>query len=157
MRTNEREERGEKAYEKHAWTLIAATAIFRLFGSLILTFSPQTFAYGITGDIGTTGKTFAQYPWVLDYAVPIYREIGIFELSIALFILAIALKSFRRGEKWAWYVLWLNPLTWIYDQIYLATATISPFLIPGLVTTVVGLLGLLLPYRKFFPKKAVSG
>ncbi len=146
----------ERSYEKYAWTLIVATAIFRLFGSLPSLFVPQLFVYGFTGEIGTTGRTFTQYPWVLDYAVPYERLTGVFNLSMAIFILAVTLKSFRREERWAWYVLWLNPFLWIYQEVYLATATTASFPIPNLVAAVVGLLGLLLPIRKFFSEKQLA-
>jgi hypothetical protein len=56
-------------------------------------------------------------------------------------------------EKWAWYTLWLVPILLVSCAIFNASwfhgVNESLGFIP--ITTVT-LLGLLLPYRKFFPR-----
>ncbi|HLB68463.1 MAG TPA: hypothetical protein VJN63_08375, partial [Thermoplasmata archaeon] len=72
---------------------------------------------------------------------------------------AICLRSYRRGERWAWYALWVLPLNFVIglQGLVLSLRVGAPPLFVPLLFVIISLLGLLLPYRKFFPKKAVSG
>jgi len=82
-----------------------------------------------------------------------YGEMGLLKTSWSLFVLAITLAGYRRGEKWAWYTLWLAPilLAWsaFYNVSFVGDVNQALEWIP---VTFVSLLGLLLPYRKFFPR-----
>jgi len=73
-------------------------------------------------------------------------------LTLAILIIAISLNSYRKGEKWAWYLFGLLPVTSI---VYLTVNELYGVSIVGFAAPfiVLYLLGLLLPYRKFFPKK----
>ena len=60
-----------------------------------------------------------------------------------IFALVMILIPYRRGERWAWYTLWMLPLLWLSQFVF------SPdlvYLMLALLTTV----GLILPYRRFF-------
>jgi hypothetical protein len=65
---------------------------------------------------------------------------------------AIASTAFRRGQRWALYVLFLVPLSLLYltGDVYLSNGSTWPVY---LILIVVDLIGLLLPYRSFFPKQ----
>lgn len=80
------------------------------------------------------------------------RLLGTILLGMVVFGLAVILKPFRRGERWAWYVLWYYPVFFVLHIIAFGT-----FIIDG-VFALVCALSLLVPYRKFFPKqRAESG
>jgi hypothetical protein len=64
--------------------------------------------------------------------------------------LAISLTAYRRGERWSWYAFWLLPITVVLQIIDEYSVAISP---TYYVFLIVVLAGLILPYRKFFPKK----
>jgi hypothetical protein len=79
-------------------------------------------------------------------------------LFIGLFSMAIVLTGFRRGERWAWYTMWLLPFLFAFHQLILRSAYKHPeagtptSLASGLGLFIVTALTLALSYRKFFPK-----
>lgn len=125
----------EKAYEKHAWILLFAVGMIILVvggGDLILGESPDP----------TPNFTAPSF---------FVRAVGVVQLGFSILILALAGMPYRRGEKWSWYISWSIP------AVLLGLATINR--VGGgtvwpiqLVSLLVALLGLLLPYRKFFPR-----
>ena len=68
---------------------------------------------------------------------------GVSTLFFYIFALIVILISFRAWERWAWFALWLLPLLWVADLV------INPN-IRALVIALIGALGLMLPYRRFF-------
>ncbi len=60
-------------------------------------------------------------------------------------IIAISFRSYRRGDKWAWYTFLAVPVLFV-----LATIITTP---DNLLFAIIAVVGLLLPYRKFFPKR----
>ena len=110
--------RGETAYERYAWVLLL------LIGIIVLVF-------------GTSGAFFGD-------DVAVRTLIGTFGAGMGIFGLAITLTAFRRGERWAWFVLWYYPIFFLIHVIALGTV------LPDLIFLVISLLGLLLPFRKFF-------
>jgi len=79
---------------------------------------------------------------------------GISGVGLAVFGMIISITSFRRGEKWAWYVSWSMPIGILAAQlnVYLLTGSLLVIVL-GVVFVLVSLLALFLPYRQFFPKK----
>lgn len=75
------------------------------------------------------------------------RLLGTILLGMVVFGLAIILRPFRRGERWAWYVLWYYPVFFLLHVIAFGT-----FIIDGILALICAL-SLLVPYRKFFPKQ----
>ncbi len=152
--------RKDKPYEKYAWIIFVILPIVGFFGEalhgLFSGISPDTDALqGLTGTTRT--QLVASDPQVARYVGLISVRYYI-ELSFGILIIAIAVRGFRRGEKWAWYALWVLPSTSVLisvdTSLRLGTTTIVGFTIPILAII---LLGLFLPYRKFFPKKPVIG
>jgi len=96
----------------------------------------------------------ASSPEASNFVIFVYGQMGLLKISWSLFILAITLTGYRRGEKWAWYILLLAPILLVSDalfsSIFIGDVSQTLAFIP--ITTIT-LLGLLLPYRKFFPKK----
>ena len=75
------------------------------------------------------------------------RLLGAILLGMVVFGLTVILKPFRRGERWAWYVLWYYPVFFVLHIIAFGT-----FIIDG-VLALICVLSLLVSYRKFFPKQ----
>ena len=141
----------EKSYEKHAWILLFAAAIFIFIGGLVVATSAGRdldfpAIAGITHD-----ELRSSNPGVADYIAFIVRGLGSFMMGFAVLTMAIAWKSYRNGEKWAWYVLWSFPVIYgLAAAISLSAGGVNwPLFIALLI---VALIGLLLPIRKFFPK-----
>ncbi len=132
--------RKDKAYEKHAWIILLALLVFTIALSL--------------GGRPATPETA-----ILLYSLAALNVLGI----------AVTLKPYRNGKRWAWYFLWILPAEWIGEGVFVfVVLTFFPGLaavvFPGqsigpsfyeftAVFTLLSLLGLFLPYRKFFPKK----
>jgi hypothetical protein len=128
-------------YEKYAWVLLFAPAIIALIIGAMDLFRPLEPSY-----IPTPSEAFH------------IRAYGAAGTGVGIFGLAIILKSFRRGEKWSWYALWYYPIFYLVLYGYLQ-ATSFAGLGPGSVLlpvfAAISLVGLVLPYGKFFPKRGV--
>jgi len=72
---------------------------------------------------------------------------GTLAAGMALFGAAITLSAFRRGERWAWFVLWY------YPAFFTAHILASGSGIPGMPLLLLSMLGLLLPVRRFFGER----
>src|SRR5690349_2463538 len=104
--------RAEKLYEKYAWTLFFVLGIINLIAALIFLISPPGTGGPATGEFGAViGMRWSelvasnsQAANLIGEAV-VYSErvLGAFLLSLAVVVIAVSLKSYRRGEKWAWY------------------------------------------------------
>src|SRR6266705_2015454 len=93
-------------------------------------------------------KAYEKYAWTLLF------DDGISGVGLAIFGMIISLTSFRRGEKWAWYVSWSMPIGILAAQlnVYMLTASVLVIVL-GIAFVLISLLALFLPYRQFFPKK----
>ena len=57
--------------------------------------------------------------------------------------LVVILVPFKRRERWAWFALWMLPLQWLSQFVFLPD-------LAYLMLAVLTMVGLLLPYRRFF-------
>ena len=145
----------ERAYEKYGWVVYFALGLLWLVVGLVQVFSPdellETDAQLITDMSWSELK--ASSPVATDLVRFHYGQMGLLKTSWSLLVLAITLTGYRRGEKWAWYTMWLVPalLVWnaFYNVSFVGDVNQALQWIP---VTSVSVLGLLLPYRKFFPR-----
>ena len=119
--------RVEKAYEKYAWVILFL--YFVVFGLL-----PAIVFELILG---------------LDVVV------GVLEVAFGIPMALIAVTSYRKGRRWAWNALWSVPVFFAVSG-YRELANGNESLGTYVTIVVISLLGLLLPYRKFFPRKQVA-
>jgi hypothetical protein len=126
----------EKWYEKYAWILLfLVTLLLLLIGSS-----------GEEGPVGNGSVLNAFFTSDVTESIFELRFRGSILLGMFIFGLAILLKPFRSGERWAWYVLWYWPVFFVIHILAFGTV------MPDSVFAAVSALALLLPYRKFFPK-----
>ena len=145
----------ERAYEKYGWVVFLFLGLLWAVVGLYQVFSPDELLR--TDALLITGMSWielqASSPEATDLISFQYGHMGLLKTSWSFLVLAITLTGYRKGEKWAWYTLWLAPalLVWnaIYNTYFLGDINQTLQWIP--ITTVT-LLGLLLPYRKFFPR-----
>ncbi len=149
--------RAEKGYEKFAWIIFFAIGILGLITGLaqILAVSGQLDA-GIIRNL--TGMTWEQIvtgnSTIASLIRYFQRTIGIATLSGSVLLVAIAAIPYKKGERWSWYILWTPLAIWIAGSAIDLEAGASFMLqVFDLVFAVVWLTGLLLPYRKCFPRK----
>jgi len=151
----------EKFYEKHAWVLLFAIGVLMLVVGVPHALGINTDPETAESFIGMTLDEFQDSnPGFFDVYSYYFKFGGWSDVGVAFFITAISLTAFRKGEKFAWYILWFVPAFFIgCTAISLSTVAVSvessiSLLLPISMFVVLSLLGLLLPYRKFFPSKA---
>jgi hypothetical protein len=152
--------KNEKVYEKYAWTLLFAIGLLVLVGGVPHSLGINTDPETVERIIGMTLNEFkVSSPGFFDLYTFYFRFGGLSDVGVAFFIMAISLTAYRKGEKFAWYAMWFIPAFFIgCTAITMSTITTSvesslSLLLPITMFVILSLLGLLLPYRKFFPSK----
>ena len=145
-----------KVYEKYAWVILLLVGLLWLLVGFVAVFSPE-------GIFEADAQAVTKMPWselkdssptAANFVIFIYGQMGLLKISWSLFILAITLTGFRRGEKWAWYIMLLAPILLlsnaVFSVVFIGDINQALQFVP--ITTIT-MIGLLLPYRIFFPKK----
>lgn len=147
----------EKFYEKYAWIIFIAIGVIVLLGAI-----PHTFGLNTDPTLVQTisGKTIDE----LKVSSPMFFNLynfyfvggGLSDLGFAFFLIVISATAYRLRQKWAWYAFWFVPayfLSWVVLSSTLPFESSSSLIPPLTVFIILSLIGLLLPFRKFFPKK----
>jgi hypothetical protein len=122
--------RSERIHEKYAWVILAADVAIGLVSAITTTLPPLSWFY----DPLFTTSYSVMGAW------------GISWVGFEILALVLILVPFRRGERWAWWTLWLLPALWV------CLFVISADLIGLLFLALISVTGLLLSRRRFFPK-----
>ena len=146
--------RVEKFYERNAWILffvlgivsIAFSLLFILLGGSLLDLLEIRGVTGMTWD-----QLVASSPKLANEISLVARAgYGFSNLIGAVLLTAVSWKSYRTGERWAWYAMWIVPIALGSIAITGLSAGAGGWpIFFGLF--IVALLGVLLPYKKFFP------
>jgi len=145
----------ERRRERYGWVVFLFLGLLWLVVGLSQLFTPEglleTEAQHITGM--SLSELEASSPEATRLVRFLMGAVGNLKMNWSFFLLAITLTGYRKGEKWAWYILWLAPASLvcqaIFNSYFLGDVNEVLQWIP---ITTISLLGLLLPYRKFFPK-----
>jgi hypothetical protein len=139
---------------KKAWI------IFFVLGALTVAATPIQFSGtppdppSPTGFTGLTSQEIAaRIPGIGDYIASISRQLGNFMLASGVLLMAVAGIPFRKGERWAWYVMWIAPLMLLIQLLNSRFGNGWQFDLGFLVITGGGLIW---PYRRFFPKQPTA-
>ena len=145
----------ERAREKYGWVVYLILGLLWLVVGLTQVFNPEELADDDAQHITSMslGELEASSPEATELIRLLYGAVGILKTSWSLLVLAITLTGYRRGEKWAWYTLWLVPALLVGQGLFNSVFH-GDFneMLPWIPITTVSLVGLLLPYRKFFPR-----
>src|SRR5947209_16711478 len=116
-----------KAYKKYAWTLLIVFWALHFVLSVRDFFSSlQDFCIGCLPGAQTaiqysTGMSWSQLastnPKLASFLTSVLIDDGISGVGLAIFGMVVSLTSFRRGEKWAWYVSWSMPIGILAAQL----------------------------------------
>src|SRR5260370_38915545 len=159
--------RSPSVYQKYAWTLLF------VFWALHLVLSVRDFFPSLqdfclvclpgsqTAIQSSTGMAWSQLattnPRFANFLASALVDDGISGVGLAVFGMVVSLTSFRKGEKWAWYVSWSMPIGILAAQLNVDQLTGSVFvIILAIAFVLVSLLALFLPYRLFFPNRAAN-
>ncbi len=122
--------RSERVHERYAWVILAVDVAVGIVSALTTTLPPLSW--------------FSDPLFTTEYSV--MGAWGISWVGFEILALVIILIPFRRGERWAWWTLWLLPALWL--SLFL----LAPDLIGLLLLALISLAGLILSRRRFFPK-----
>ena len=121
---------GGRVYERYAWVILLVSAILGLLFAVPMSLAPNAIFTDPDFQVG---------------AAPVaIRAWGITWVGFNIFALVVLLGPYRRGERWAWYTLWLLPLLWLSHFV------LAPDLLHNLILALITAVGLILPYRRFF-------
>ncbi len=135
----------KKTYEKHAWIMLFALGTLYLLAAF--THVTGLSLEDLAQELQAASPTIAHFVRFTD------REAGIDLAGFAILAMVIAAGSYRKGDRWAWYVLWILPLHMLALTATSLVAGQTFGLALSVPFVIIALLGLLLPYRMFFPKK----
>ena len=145
----------EKFYEKYAWVILLAAGLLWLVVGIVAVYQPEGIFEGDAQSVTNIpwSELKASSPVAASFVIFIYGQMGLLMISWSLFVIAITLTGYRKGEKWAWYIMWSVPAHLVSNALFnsIFIGDISQTL-PFIPMTTITLLGLLLPYRKFFPR-----
>jgi hypothetical protein len=154
----------ETFFGRHAWKVfLGLSIIIALFGLGDMLTGGSTFQSGEGPTMqGISGLSWEQLQIaspnaanMIDYLV---RAGGAHLFVLGLWSMAVSVTAFRRGERWAWYAMWLWPL-WLALIVFLLLGAykqpgpgIPPPLVSGSIFFILSVLTLALSYRKYFSK-----
>jgi hypothetical protein len=145
----------ERAYVKYGWVVYLALGLLWLVVGLTQVFDPEALldddALHITGL--SLSELEVKSPEATELIYFLYGALGMLKTSWSFLVLAITLTGFRKGEKWAWFTMWLVPAILVGQGLF-NSVLLGDFneMLPWIPITTLSLLGLFLPYRKFFPR-----
>lgn len=122
-------DRGERAYEKYGWMILSASAVLGIVAAVVTTFPPL---YVFSSSL-------------YEGVYPIMGALGTALVGLNVLALVVSLIPYRSGERWAWFTLWILPLGWVSQFVFLADVS---YLLLAFFTAI----GLILPLRRFFSR-----
>jgi len=146
----------ERVYEKYAWIAFFALGVIFLVSAVPHALGFNTDPALVESISGTTPDDLKDSnPMFFDLYSYYFMGGALSDIGFAFFITVISITAYRRGEKWAWYAFWFVPayfLGWVALGLTIESSSSTiPYL---MVFIMLSLVGLLLPFRKFFPSKA---
>jgi hypothetical protein len=147
----------ERAYEKYAWVILFANGLLWLLYSIAVLFLSSTMETPSGDAVKTlTGAPFSQIvasnPGIANYIYYLLRNLAIIIFGFGALLTVISATAYRKGAVWAWYLMWVAPVILLL-QVPNDYFTVGSVFFDPTIFIVIPLVGLLLPYRKFFPKK----
>jgi len=150
----------ERFYEKYAWVFFLIIGVMILAGGI-----PHMF--GINTDPALVEAISGQTIEDLKTSSPMFFNLynfyfsggGLSDIGVAFFLIIVSIFAYRTGQKWAWYSLWFVPLFfigWLFLILPLPEKAQSSMFVPLMLFIVLSVLGLLLPFKKFFPKNTTN-
>jgi hypothetical protein len=148
---------------KRAWILLLAPGFLLLFGGVVQLTADRPVASGLMFVQGNTGLPWdvfvARSPESAMAILGFQRMLAVFIIAFSLLDLSVAVTAYRRGQRWAWFAMWLNmvvlvgvvAVATVYDGYGLAQERDAAIRTLAVLMALV-LVGLLLPFRTFFPR-----
>jgi hypothetical protein len=139
-------------------TATAILLIGLLFGTvytLVIIVSPQTVANSTLEARAETKLENIQDPGAAETIIVYARHMGVFGLTTNIAMFFVLFMGFKKTQKWAWWAfLFVGGIAWLYGLVTQIGEGDMMNLIGHVIGTGLWLIGILLPLKTFFPKKA---
>jgi hypothetical protein len=140
---------------KTATSILVIGLLFSGAYGLLLTFGPQMIVDKTLE--ARAGKTLADVgdAGVVGTIVALTRHMGVFAVCLTIVAFFILFQGFKKGEKWAWWALLLGGgIAYIYGLVVQIMEKDMLNMILHIIGAGLIFIGLLLPIKEFFAKKA---
>jgi uncharacterized membrane protein HdeD (DUF308 family) len=140
---------------KTAGVFLLIGLLFGTVYALVLIVSPQTIANSTLEARTDMKLESVQDQGAADTIVVQTRHLGIFALTTNIAMFFVLFMGFKKAQKWAWWAfLFVGGIAWIYGLIMQIGEGDMMNLIGHVIGIVLWLIGILIPIKVFFPKKA---
>ena len=140
---------------KTATVVLFIAMLFAALYSLAIIVSPQTFANSTLEARAETKLENIQDQGAAETLIVETRHMGVFALTTSIAMFFVLFTGFKKGQKWAWWAfLFVGGIAWIYGLVLQISEGDMMNLIGHVIGTGLWLIGILLPIKAFFPKKA---
>jgi hypothetical protein len=137
--------RARLSVPKASWALLTTVTMLGTLNGLYVLLVPVGDQTELAG--GTWEQFAAQDPEVASIYAMDLAVLGIIWAAFSLLAAMVSVIPYRRGDRWAWYALWLVPITYGGAATrFLIDRYEAGFWIAGL--TAVAVVGLLIPIRR---------
>jgi Na+/alanine symporter len=147
--------KSKRDWMKVGWVLVFIVAVvIAINGLALLLTGAETDTQLFQSQTGTSWSAFASSgQGMAAYVEGDLRILGAVTTLLGVTYAMMVYLAFRKGERWALYLLLVGVLGLVYvtADVYLAGGYTWPIY---LILIVVDLVGLLLPFRTFFPRQA---
>jgi hypothetical protein len=139
---------------KTASVFLVIGLIFGGIYSLVMVVSPPTVG-GSTLEARSQLQLADVQPGAADAILIQTRHIGVFGLALTIALFFVLFNAFNKGQAWAWWMfLLVGIFVWGYGIVLQALEGDVLNLIGHAIGIVLIFLGLVIPIKVFFPKKA---
>ncbi len=144
-----------RGYEKHAWiAFLICGALFSVLGIFGILAGAGWISPDYVAPVQViSGMSWSQIqsssPGSAKFITSMVGALGYAALGVGIFTIAVSATAYRQWKKWAWYVM----LYWPLISIGVITGALNGGTSIFALLLIVSIIGLLLPYRKIFPKK----
>jgi len=134
--------------------LLAIGLIFAGVYGLLLAISPGTLVGSTLEALGETFEAVKDTGTGRAFIIQT-RHLGVLAICISIAMFFVLFAAFNKGAKWAWWAfLLVGGIAWIYGLIVQILEGDMLNMILHIIGIVILALGLLLPVKEFFAKKA---
>jgi hypothetical protein len=140
---------------KTATSVLLIGMLFAALYSLAIIVSPQTFANSTLEARAETKLENIQDRGAAETLIVETRHMGVFALTTSIAMFFVLFTGFKKGQKWAWWAfLFVGGIAWLYGLVMQIGEGDMMNLVGHVIGTALWLIGILLPIKAFFPKKA---
>ncbi len=134
--------------------LLTIGLIFSSLYGILMVFSPGTISAGTVEVRGGNFEAAKSTPEGQAFIVQT-RHLGVFAVCISIAMFFVLFAAYSKGARWAWWAFFIaGGIAWIYGLIVQILEIDMQNIILHVIGIILLFLGLFLPFREFFGKKA---